>query len=406
MNIRAVYGTPCRSQYFCKRGNVSGTIDVRVRHVTTLGTHEAVFNPLPQFMAYRACLARIRRIHVIHGYSSPLRFVSHKVLKLSPSPSVQPRPHPFPGFDPVPNVGQVFQTDFRSFTRNGFRDNRFGNNMIYVCNVPTFLARDFAKTLFGALRTVGLETPTMTKKLVSIVSQFTTIKQTTTGRSRDVVLTYVTTHNTTSGGGGRVGYIQNQIEKPLAPFTNKFRFLGLSRVHQVPLMLSAHKLDTLSTGQGKQGQRIVFKGIGAFIIVNRSTLKADFWDRFVFVYLLIGLKRFIGIRHALDSITGHLAAKLRDQGANRVVGQMMQGDTVPAAMLNGNGNNNLTRPNKMRSQIRQSLRLFGRWVQFQFDCAFHICNYTHDQIALQVKGDAGTALSIPGMNAEVSRAIG
>ena len=24
MNIRAVYGTPCRSQYFCKRSNVSG----------------------------------------------------------------------------------------------------------------------------------------------------------------------------------------------------------------------------------------------------------------------------------------------------------------------------------------------------------------------------------------------
>ena len=26
MNIRAVYGTPCRSQYFCKRSNVSGTV--------------------------------------------------------------------------------------------------------------------------------------------------------------------------------------------------------------------------------------------------------------------------------------------------------------------------------------------------------------------------------------------
>ena len=59
MNIRAVYGTPCRSQYFCKRGNVSGTVDVRVRHVTTMGTTEAVFMPLPQFVAYGARLARV-----------------------------------------------------------------------------------------------------------------------------------------------------------------------------------------------------------------------------------------------------------------------------------------------------------------------------------------------------------
>ena len=372
MNIRAVYGTPCRSQYFCKRGNVSGTIDVRVRHVTTLGTDEAVFMPFPQFVAYGARLARVCRIHIIHSYPNTLRLVSHKVLQLSPRPSVQPCTHSFSGFDPVTNMGQVFQTDLGRPAGNSLSNNGFGNNVIYMHDVPAFLARDFTKTLFCASCAVGLKTPTMSEILIPIMPQFSTIKHTTTGCGRDVVFPDINASNTVSGGWRYIRNIQDKVKVPLAFFADQLRFGGRSLRKKIELMWTRSKLYFSAPRHGEQGKCVSLDAVGPLIEVDRLWLENDQRDRFVFADAFIGFKCFIGARHFMDSVTGHLAAKARPLGTNNIVCEVVKGNAVPTTMLLSEWHNVIASKRESISQVFEGLGLFFCVKQLDGYGAFHI----------------------------------
>lgn len=372
MNIRAVYGTPCRSQYFCKRSNVSGTVDVRVRHVTTMGTNEAVFMPFPQFVAYGARLARVCRIHIIHSYPNTLRLVSHKVLQLSPRPSVQPCTHSFSGFDPVTNMGQVFQTNLGRAAGDSFSNNGFGYNVIYMRDVPTFIARDFAKTLFCALRTVGLETPTMSEVFISIMPQFTTIEHATAGSGRDVVFTDIATHDTVSSAWGGIRHIKDQIEKPLAFIANQFRFRCGTLRKKVRLIFAKNKWHLLTAIHGEQRKGITLDAIGPLVEVYRLWLEYDQRNRFVFADTFIGFKRFVCARHFMDSVTGHLAAKARPLGTNNIVCEVVKGNAVPTTMLLSEWHNVIASKRESISQVFEGLGLFFCVKQLDGYGAFHI----------------------------------
>jgi len=407
VNIRAVYGTPCSSQYFCKRSNVSGTVDVRVRHVTTLGTNEAVFIPLPQFVAYRARLTRICRIHIIHSYSNALRLVSHKVLQLSPRPSVQPCTYSFPGFNPVTNVCQIFQTNFRSATRDGFGNNCFGDNMIYVRDMMTFVARDFAETLFCALRTVGLETPTMGEIFIPIMPQFTTIKHATARSGRDVVLTHITTHNTIPRSWGGIRYIQDQVKKPLAFLANQFGFGCPSLIHQISLVGSDNKRNLGAPIQCESRQNAIFNAVGSLVKVDGLGTKHNLWNRFIFENAFIGIQRLIGAAHFVYSIAGHLTTEFWTLGTNGIIGKVVQSYPVPAAVLLSKWHNIIASGRKGASQISKSIGLFFGMEQLDGDSAFHIgyILINHDSI-VNHKEMREQALSLPGLNPGVSRATG
>lgn len=372
MNIRAVYGTPCRSQYFCKRSNVSGTVDVRVRHVTTMGTNEAVFMPFPQFVAYGARLARVCRIHIIHSYPNTLRLVSHKVLQLSPRPSVQPCTHSFSGFDPVTNMGQVFQTNLGRAAGDSFSNNVFGYNVIYMRDVPTFIARDFAKTLFCALRTVGLETPTMSEVFISIMPQFTTIEHATAGSGRDVVFPDIATHDTVSSAWGGIRHIKDQIEKPLAFIANQFRFRCGTLRQKVRLIFAKNKWHLLTAIHGEQRKGITLDAIGPLVEVYRLWLEYDQRNRFVFADTFIGFKRFVCARHFVDGIAGHLTAKVGILGTHGMISQVVQRDSVPAAMFLCKRNNGVTCRRKRFSQTLEGFGLFFSVKKLDRYSAFHI----------------------------------
>jgi len=372
VNIRAVYGTPCRSQYFCKRSNVSGTVDVRVRHVTTLGTDKAVFNPLSQFMAYGAELAAVCRGHIIHGYSHALRLVSHKILQLPPCPAMQPGANPLPGFNPITNMGQVFQTNLGRAAGDSFSNNGFGYNVIYMRDVPTFIARDFAKTLFCALRTVGLETPTMSEVFISIMPQFTTIEHATAGSGRDVVFTDIATHDTVSSAWGGIRHIKDQIEKPLAFIANQFRFRCGTLRKKVRLIFAKNKWHLLTAIHGEQRKGITLDAIGPLIEMNGLWLEYDQRNRFVFADTFIGFKRFVCARHFVDGIAGHLTAKMRVTGTNNIVCKVVKGNAVPTTMLLSEWHNIIASGRKRLGQVREGLSLFFSVKKLDGYSAFHI----------------------------------
>lgn len=372
MNIRAVYGTPCRSQYFCKRSNVSGTVDVRVRHVTTMGTNETLFPPLPQFVAYRARLARVCRIHVIHGYADRLRLVGYKVLQLSPSPSVQPCAHSFPGFNTVTNIRKVFETNLVDPARNRFSNNSFGDCVIYMRDMPTFLARDFTKTLLCASGTVGLKTPTMSEIGIPIMPQFSTIKHSATGSGRDVILPNVATHNAVSGGWVGIRDVEDQIKVPLAFFADKLCFGWASLKKKIGLMFAERKRNLLAPRHGEQRQNITFDTIRSFIEMYGLRFKADQWNRNIFFDALVGLQRFVCACDLMDDIASHLTTQGWVCGAHGCIRKIVQSYSVPAAMLLSKRHNSVASRRKSFGKVSEGLRLFFGVNQLGRYSALHI----------------------------------
>lgn len=358
MNIRAVYGTPCWSQYFSKRSNVSGTVNVRVRHVTTMGANKVILHPLTQFMAYRARLARVCRVHVIHGYSNALRLVGHKVLQLTPRPAVQPRPNSIACLDPVTDTGQVFEPDFAGTTRYGLSHNGLGDTVIHMRDVTTFLARDFPKALLCALGTVGLETPPMGQVLVPVISQFSTIKHSTAGSGRDVILTNINPHNLASRNWRWIGHIKDKIEKPLSFFANQLRFGGRALVEKVLLVLTHDERHDYSTVQGEKRKFIFLGRVGSFVKMHGLRTELNQGDRLAFFDSLVCLKGFIGRSYFVNGVTRHLRSKLWESFSNLIIGKVMKGYSVPAAMISGVRDHYIARSRKGISQVSEGLGLF------------------------------------------------
>jgi len=113
------FAAPCRTDRLRKLSYVHGRVNVRVPLGSALANEE-MLRPLSKLPAHAACLRRVRGVDIHHGQSSTFGFVGRKVLQLSKSPAMQPRPDSPPGLDVGPDICQVFHSDFTGTRTNGF----------------------------------------------------------------------------------------------------------------------------------------------------------------------------------------------------------------------------------------------------------------------------------------------
>lgn len=147
------------------------------------------------------------------------------------------------------------------------------------------------------------------------------------------------------------------------------------------------------------------------VVMHRSPVKADDRNCFVLGYSLVGLKRFVGAGNPVYGITSHLAPQRGKLVPDTAVGQMVQGNPVPASVLHGKWHNHRAGLREYGRKLRQFRGLRGGGNQFQGHSEFHIGKCTLTKIASQ-QGGVGlgqatpAVLSLPGINAGASRENG
>ena len=407
---RLVYSSPCGADRLRKTGYVYGRIHVRVPPISAR-TGKAMLHPFSDGPAHRASLAGISGVDVLHGDTDTLGLVGNKVLQLPECPTMQASANALACPDAITDMRQIFHADFSHVQSVRFLNDGLGYFVVDVFDMPPLPTRDSPQFPLGGTATVGLETTTMGKVFVPFKTQLPATKDLATTCGGEIVLSYIHPQDTAVFHRGDIGDVQNQIKEPL-PFTAyQLRFFGRPRLHQVGLMFSTGKRYQLSARHGEQRNSALTQGIGAMVVMHRAPVKADGRNCFVLGYFLVGLKRFVGASNSVDGVTSHLAPQRGKLVPNSAIGEMVQGNPVPASVLHGKWHDPRAGLRERGRKLRQFHSLHGGGNQFQGHSAFHIGNGTLTKIALQ-QGDAGTgaaraaALSLLGMNAGVSRATG
>ena len=400
MNIRAVYGTPCRSQYFCKRSNVSGTVGVRVRHVTTLRASETMFHPLTQFMTHRATLATVclffryistetfevfNRKIVFHIIYHPLRqnniafkIPDLRVFSVYTNPcfsylisEVSSRIKAFIVliFEQVKQKINIYlkfharllgplpcctkQRNKFSVETSSIPACRAIQITLYT-NAMYIIILDPSE-IFNWQQLVTYPTDFLRNCIVSerVMSKFSA--------DRTSTLCFII-HNHSSffitSRGINIGYIKDQIEKPLAFFANQLRLSGRALVKQILLMLAHDKRHFHPTAHRKERKRIILNGIGTFVKMHGLWAKLNEWYGFSFFDPFVRLQCLVGICYTVYGLAYHLASKVRKCFSDRIISQMMQSHSIKAPVLLNKRNNVVATVRKGLCQVPEGLGLF------------------------------------------------
>ena len=371
--------------------------------------------PFSDSPAHRTCLARIGGVDVHHGESQGFGLIGDKILQLPKGPPVQTCANPFSRFDAVTNMRQVFHADCPHVQPLCLLNDGLGHFMVDVFDMPPFPTGDSAQLFFGGATTVGLETAAMGKVAVTFKPQFPAAKDLATARGGEIVLPNIDTQHTAFGDRCNIGEFQYEVKKPLPFSTEQLTFFGFPGSQQVRLMPAANEGYGFSAIHGEQGNAVLQQLIRAMVemdcrLQDCPTAKRNRRYGLILGDALVGLERFIGAGDTVDGIAGHLTTQRREPLPKGVICQMVQCDPVPAAVLLCKRYYRRAGLREGGGQRRQFRNLRRGWQKFQGDGPYHIGNYTPTKIALQTQGDAGmgrlpaAALSLPGINAGVSRA--
>ena len=378
------FAAPCGANRLRKPGNVRRSIHVAVGQVAT-GTGKAMLHPFSDSPAYRARLARVSGVNVNHAQSASFAFVSNKALKLPESPSMQSCPDPLPGLDIGADMRQVFHADFARTGTNSFCNDGFTDFVIYMFDMQAFAPRDSAQFAFSCAATVGLKPPAVGKVFIAVVPQLSATPDLASAAGGEIVFTYIYSANATTGNGRCIGQIENKVEAPGALVGNQFRFLRRAVGKQVTLMLPTGERHPDAAIESKQGERIALDRVGALIEIDRSWIESDSRNRFVFNNSIVSFECFIGISYTVNGLAYHLAAERRKRLPHCVIGQVVQGNPVPAAVLNGDRNDGAARTGERLSQSRKRRRLILDCKQLHGYGTLHIGHLKPTETAMQLQ---------------------
>jgi hypothetical protein len=247
--------------------------------------------------------------------------------------------NPFACLDAITDMCQVFHADLPHMQTLRLLDNSFGYFVVHVFDMPPLPTRDSSQLPPGSTATVGLETTAMGKVKIPVKPEFPATKDLATTRGGEIVFAHIDTQNATTGNRGDIWNIKDEVKKPLTLSANQLGLFRFTRSKQIRLMLTANKRHKLPPGQGEQGNSVLPQGIGAMIVMDRCTLETYQWDWLAFLDPVIRLQSLVGTCDAMNRIAGHLTAKFLVLISKRPVSQMVQCDTIPAAMLHGKRDN-------------------------------------------------------------------
>jgi len=325
--------------------------------------------PRAERITFGASLRRISWVNVFNRNPFCFSFVLYKLLKLMPSPSVQPGSHSLVSFDSFSDVGQVLQNYNFSSRFNSFHNNLFANNVICFFNMPSFSSGDSLQTAFSRARAVGLKFCTSCKKHISFVPKFSTSVNSSVRRCGEVVFTHIYGKYFPFFFNFNIWKVENKIKKPYFPFSDKFSFFNRSTFKILSLKISRDKFTFNAPCDRVKRKNTVFNGVRSFVVVHRSCIFKLYGRN---ILRLFNLKNLIRRTNFFNSIANHLRPKRWDIFSNMVIAKVMQCHPIPAPILNNKRNCLITCLSKYLLRFKQSVRLFLRQVEFKCYRSFHI----------------------------------
>ena len=336
--------------------NVSTGITVGVSTVSTR-TGEAMLNPLSNFPAHVTGLRRVGRVNKHHGQPSRFGLVSTEVLKLSKRPSVQASSDALPSLDVAADVRQIFHADFTRTRTDGFCNDGLTGFVVDVLHMPRLSAGDSTELAFSSPATVGLEASAMGKVNVPVMPEFSATPDLAGAGSCEIVFANVNPEDTTSGNWCDIGKFESEIEIPDALADDQPGFFRCASGKQIALVFATNERNLCTTRKCEQRQRVAFDRVGVLVEVDRCGLEGDGWNGLVLGDAFVGLERFVGIGNTVNRLAHHLTTKRRKLFAHRVIRQVVQRDSIPAAMLDNKRHDGIA---GLRIGIRErGQRLFG-----------------------------------------------
>ncbi len=325
--FRTVYNAPCRTGKSSKPGYVPTRIDVAVCQVPT-GTGKAMLHPCSKSSTGVACLGGVSRFHEFHLETSGFGLVLDKVLKLAEGPAMQPRPHPAPCLDMVPDVGEILHAEGGGPSLKGLRDDGFADLMVNMADMPLLPARDSLQLPFGSAAAVGLESAALGKVSIPVMPE-------------------------------------------------------LAGDQKLLLKGSTGNADGSAARGGKEAEGLPLDRIRTVIKVDGGGREVERRDGLVLGDAFVGSKGLIGIGHPMDGLTDHLAAKGRKAFPHRVINQVVEGHAVPAAMLLNERNHGLASFGEEGRQNRERLRLLRRGEEFERAGSFHFAIFSSTRMRVK-----------------------
>gem|GEM_PF-4305686 len=334
---------------------------------TTVGTVKPMLNTMPKSKTVRTGLRSISRMHVKDLDSLGCGFILHKFPQTIKRPTMQSRTHFFARFYSIPNIFQIFENNGRTSIALRFRDNLLGYTMVLMANRTLFSARDFSQALFCGLRTVALKAFPMCQELISFFFQRSSTIQFSSGGGCQNIFSQVHRDCLICLHKRRIWKVQYQMEKPALSFPNQLSFLNFSFVQKTFVKQTNLKSNADPLVQSKKRKGFSFKRICSFIEMDRTSVFKQNFSGFFQSLQTPGC--------FCNSIAAHLRAKLRELLSQKIVGQMVQSNSVMLFFSQTYLSNFITGSRKYFLQIKQSLIFLCRKPQFYCYCPFHTGNY-------------------------------
>ena len=363
-HIRRIYSRPWRDGSLANPGKISTCIQVGMRPETTQ-TFETMLDAFANTAAVGARLAGIRRIDILNFDAGGTRLVLDEGLKLPTCPAMESAAHSFPNLDAGANVRQILHRDLAGTGCEYFSDNCFARFVINVLYASRLFARDLPELLFCALATVGLKTTTEGKVSVALIAQLFAAKDLARANGREVVFTNINSYDRAKF----VRYLlilalDNDIEVPVFLSKYQIRFLWDSAFDDPTLVFAKSQFRSDPSIQSVERNTIALERICSFVEMNACTFELDCGDRCSILDLVMLFHRSKSLTHRKDRIADHLRTE-RCGFANHSVSEVVQGDTIPAAMFNSNRNYGVACIRIGGLQLCQIGKLV--WSYFKFD---------------------------------------
>ena len=122
-------------------------------------------------------------------------------------------------------------------------------------------------------------------------------------------------------------------------------------------MLARGEMNLDASVKCEQGEHVALNRVGALVEIDGRFIELNCGNGLIFGDAIVGLERLVGVGHAVNSLANHLATKRRERLSYCVVGKMVQSNSVPTAVLNGERNDGIARTCKRFRQNRQRRRL-------------------------------------------------
>lgn len=354
------------------------------------------FGNMPTF---KTSPARIAWINCFDRKSGSLSFVLNESTKLAKPPVIQSFPLLFIGLNPASDMRQVFKRNTHAVAFSS-RNDSFRDAMVLMLLKSFLSAAHLTKATFCCARTntlqlcssLGISNPVCFDSSSGILVAETV--------GCDVDNTHVNSKHSIRGEQSRVVEVAHGADVPLASHEHKINF-PLAMLQQSSLMLATYKRYLVSAGKKPDRNHVSIDKPEYSVIVWLCGVLAKYTN-----FLLIKL---VSISNFSDTAHSNLGGQTKATSKFSVK-RLMHVVLAKYALFKGRLGEPITCLVTTLKRTSQSGFLLWGWSQLKVSNKFHVSSIEHNKIAFNIgeceKGAAyAAALSLPGINARVSRAL-